>query len=125
WKHDVSVPVSKVADFLVEATGAIERFHPGARVVAFGHVGDGNVHFDVVQPIGADHDAFSARRDEGARIVHDIVARFDGSISAEQGRGSMKSAEALRYKSPVQVQAMRAVREALDPLRIMNPRVLF
>jgi FAD/FMN-containing dehydrogenase len=125
WKHDVSVPVSKIAAFIDEATAAVERFHPGSRVVAFGHVGDGNVHFDVVQPLGADPEGFAALRDEGARIVHDIVARYEGSISAEHGLGSMKSAEALRYKSPVQVDAMRAVRDALDPLRIMNPRVLW
>jgi FAD/FMN-containing dehydrogenase len=125
WKHDISVPVSKIAAFIEEATAAIERFHPGARVVAFGHVGDGNVHFDVIQPVGADRAAFAALRDEGARIVHDITARYDGSISAEHGLGAMKSAEALRYKSPAQVEAMRAVRNALDPLKIMNPRVLF
>jgi len=125
WKHDVSVPVSKIAAFIEEATAAVERFHPGVRVVAFGHVGDGNVHYDVLQPIGADGPAFGALRDEGSRIVHDIVARYEGSISAEHGLGRMKSAEALTYKSPVQVAMMRAVRDALDPKRIMNPGVLF
>ncbi len=125
WKHDVSVPVSRIAAFIEEATAATERFYPGARVVAFGHVGDGNVHFDVIQPMGADGAAFSAKRDEGSRIVHDITARYEGSISAEHGLGSMKSGEALRYKSRVQVEAMRAVRHALDPLKIMNPRVLW
>jgi FAD/FMN-containing dehydrogenase len=125
WKHDVSVPVSKIAAFIAEATEAVERFHPGARVVAFGHVGDGNVHFDAVQPEGSDPHAFMELRDEGSRVVHDIVARYEGSISAEHGLGAMKSAEALRYKSKVQVDAMRAVRHALDPLKIMNPRVLW
>ena len=75
--------------------------------------------------MGEDPAAFAARRDEGARIVHDAVAARDGSISAEHGLGVMKSGEALRYKDPVQVAAMRAVREALDPKRVMNPRVLF
>jgi FAD/FMN-containing dehydrogenase len=125
WKHDVSVPVSRVADFIVEATSAVEAFAPGVRVVAFGHVGDGNVHFDVLRPQGGDDDAHDALRDEGARRVHDIVDRLEGSISAEHGLGTMKSAEALRYKSPVDVAAQRAVRLALDPGRIMNPRVLF
>jgi len=125
WKHDVSVPVSRIPAFLEEANAAVARFHPGARVVAFGHVGDGNVHYDVLQPVGADSAAFSALRDEGSRIVHDIVARYDGSISAEHGLGRMKSQEALRYKSEVQVEAMRAVRDALDPKRIMNPGVFF
>jgi FAD/FMN-containing dehydrogenase len=125
WKHDVSVPVSQIADFIAEATAAVEAAYPGARVVAFGHVGDGNVHYDVLQPAGVDGAAHSAMRDEGSRLIHDIVARYDGSISAEHGLGSMKSAEALRYKSPVQIEAMRAIRGALDPKRIMNPRVLF
>jgi FAD/FMN-containing dehydrogenase len=125
WKHDVSVPVSRMADFIDEASRAIEASSPGARVVAFGHVGDGNVHFDVLAPAGADQAAFAARREDGARIVHDIIARMEGSISAEHGLGSMKSTEALAYKSPVEVEAMRAVRAALDPKRIMNPRVLF
>ena len=125
WKHDVSVPVSRVADFLDQATAAMQRLVPGARIAAFGHVGDGNIHYDVLRPDGAPDAEHSARRDEGSRIVHDIVASLGGSISAEHGLGSMKTAEALRYKSPVEVAAMRAIRQALDPKRIMNPRVLF
>ncbi|MDR6530399.1 FAD/FMN-containing dehydrogenase [Caulobacter rhizosphaerae] len=125
WKHDISVPVSKVADFIDQATAAVERLSPGVRVVAFGHVGDGNVHYDVLRPDGGLDDAHDVLRDEGARIVHDIVAAMDGSISAEHGLGAMKSAEALRYKSAVEIEALRAVRSALDPRRIMNPRVLF
>lgn len=125
WKHDVSVPVSKVADFIDRATAAVERLSPGVRVVAFGHVGDGNVHYDVLRADGGSDDAHDALRDDGARIVHDIVAAMDGSISAEHGLGAMKSEEALRYKSAVEVEALRAVRAALDPKRIMNPRVLF
>ncbi|MGZ8362730.1 MAG: FAD-binding oxidoreductase, partial [Caulobacteraceae bacterium] len=125
WKHDVSVPVSRIADFLDEATAAVTAAFPGVRVVAFGHVGDGNIHYDVLQPEGGDGATHSARRDEGSRVVHDLVAAYDGSISAEHGLGSMKSAEALRYKQPAQVEAMRSIRAALDPQRIMNPRVLF
>ena len=125
WKHDVSTPVSRIADFIEEATAAMEAFAPGARVAAFGHVGDGNIHFDVVKPEGVDGAKAYARRDEAARIVNDIAAKFEGSISAEHGLGSMKSVEALRYKAPGDVAAMRAIRAALDPNRIMNPRVLF
>src|SRR4051812_43760470 len=125
WKHDVSVPVSKVADFIDQATAAVEKLSPGVRVVAFGHVGDGNVHYDVLRADGASDDPHDALRDAGARIVHDIVAFMNGSISAEHGLGAMKSAEALRYKSAVEVEALRAIRGALDPQRIMNPRVLF
>lgn len=125
WKHDVSVPVSRVADFLDEAAAAMTAFAPGCRICAFGHVGDGNIHYDVLRPDGGDDAAHSAARDEGSRRVHDIVARLGGSISAEHGLGAMKTDEALRYKAPVEVAALRAIRSALDPKRIMNPRVHF
>ncbi len=125
WKHDVATPVSQIAAFIEAATAAVTAFAPGARVVAFGHVGDGNIHFDVVKPEGSADEPHNRLRDQGARIVHDIAMRFEGSISAEHGLGTMKSREALRYKAPGDVAAMRAVRGALDPHRIMNPRVLF
>jgi FAD/FMN-containing dehydrogenase len=125
WKHDVSVPLSRIADFLEEATAAVERFHPGARVSAFGHVGDGNIHYDVLCPSGGDLTAFLGRWEQGSQIVHDIVARYDGSISAEHGLGRLKTDEARRYKSPLEIRTMQAVRAAIDPHRIMNPAVLF
>jgi len=125
WKHDISVPVSRIAQFIDEASTALAQRYPGVRIDAFGHVGDGNIHFDVLGPPGGDPAAHAARRDEGARLVHDLAAGLGGSISAEHGLGSMKTAEALLYKSPVDVAAQRALRAALDPKRIMNPRVLF
>ena len=125
WKHDISVPVSRVAAFLTEATAAMEAFAPGARIAAFGHMGDGNIHYDVLRPDGGSDTEHAARRDAGSRIVHDIVASMGGSISAEHGLGSMKTEEARRYKSPVEIEALSAIRKALDPQRIMNPRVLF
>jgi FAD/FMN-containing dehydrogenase len=125
WKHDVSVPVSKIPDFIGQANAAIAKSFPGTRIVAFGHVGDGNVHYDVLQPVGGDGDAHEAQREAGAKIVHDITAAFGGSISAEHGLGAMKTAEALTYKDPIEVAALQAIRAALDPKRIMNPRVLF
>jgi FAD/FMN-containing dehydrogenase len=125
WKHDVSVPVSRIAEFLDEATAAVEQFHPAARVSAFGHVGDGNMHYDVLCPPGAELKPFLARWEEGSQIVHDIVARYDGSISAEHGLGRLKTDEARRYKSPLEIETMRAIRAAIDPQRIMNPGVLF
>ena len=125
WKHDVSIPISKIANFIDEATAAMERFAPGCRVLSFGHVGDGNIHFDVLQPEGGDFAAHTALRDQGSHLVHDIVAKYAGSISAEHGLGAMKTEEALRFKSPVEIEALRAIRRALDPGRIMNPRVLF
>jgi FAD/FMN-containing dehydrogenase len=125
WKHDVAVPVSQVAAFLEEATAAVRALVPDARIAAFGHIGDGNIHYDVLRPDGGADADHSARRDEGARVVHDIVARLGGSISAEHGLGAMKTEEARRYKSPVEIEAQAAIRRALDPNRIMNPRVLF
>jgi FAD/FMN-containing dehydrogenase len=125
WKHDVSVPVSQVARFIAQASAAMEAFVPGCRITAFGHVGDGNIHYDVIRPDGGSDAEHSARRDQGSRMVHDIVASMGGSISAEHGLGSMKTEEARRYKSPVEVAALTAIRQSLDPKRIMNPRVLF
>jgi FAD/FMN-containing dehydrogenase len=125
WKHDIAVPVSAVPAFFARADAALLKAFPGVRIVAFGHVGDGNVHYNMVPPEGGDADAFAAQREAAARIVHDIVHDLGGSISAEHGIGVMKAAEALRYKSAVEVEAMRSVRRALDPKRIMNPRVLF
>lgn len=124
WKCDIAVPVSQVAAFIDQATAAVERAYPGVRVVSFGHVGDGNIHYDVIQPPGdgADHDR---QRAEGTQLIHDIADSLGGSISAEHGLGAMKTQEARRYKSPAEVATMRAVRLALDPNRIMNPRVLF
>ena len=124
WKHDVSVPVSKVAELIDRVGAEIGRRWPRARIAAFGHVGDGNIHYNVSEPEGGDP-AFDADREACARLVHDIVDALGGSISAEHGLGVMKSEEALRYKSAVEVETMRAVRQALDPKRIMNPRVLF
>ena len=125
WKHDVAVPVSQVPRFIEAATAAARRLVPAARVAAFGHIGDGNIHFDVLRPDGGSDAEHAARRDEGARAIHDIVAELGGSISAEHGLGMMKTKEALRYKSPVEIAALQAIRRALDPGRIMNPRVLF
>jgi FAD/FMN-containing dehydrogenase len=125
WKHDISVPVSKIPEFLARADAALLARWPGARIAAFGHVGDGNLHYNIAQPQGGDPAAFDHDRAAGADVVHGITMDLGGSISAEHGLGAMKTEEALRYKSPVEVEAMRALRRALDPKRIMNPRVLF
>ncbi len=125
WKHDVSVPVSRIADFIDEASAAVEKFHPGCRISVFGHVGDGNLHYDVIPGEGEDVLAFIGRWMEGSEVVHDVVARYNGSISAEHGLGRLKTDEARRYKASLEVSMMSAVRASLDPKRIMNPAVLF
>ena len=125
WKHDIAVPVARVPQFIAAADASLLGAFPGVRICAFGHVGDGNIHYDVLAASGGDEALHAERRDAAARIVHDIADGLGGSISAEHGLGTMKTAEALRYKDPISVAAMRAVRLALDPHRIMNPRVLF
>jgi FAD/FMN-containing dehydrogenase len=126
WKLDISVPVSRMAEFLDRGTELALRLAPGSRVAAFGHVGDGNIHFDVLQPPGeAAGTAHEAANDEGSRALQDLAHELGGSLSAEHGLGILKSTEALRYKSEAEVAAHRAVRAALDPKRIMNPRILF
>lgn len=120
-KHDVSVPISAIPRFLDEATAAVVALIPDARPVPFGHIGDGNIHFNISQPAGADKAAFLARLDEVARAVHDIVHACGGSISAEHGIGQAKIDEIARYKSKAAIETMRAVKRALDPNGIMNP----
>ena len=120
-KHDVAVPVARVAAFVAEATARIEATSPGVRVVAFGHVGDGNVHFNLSQPPGADRAAFQATREPLARIVHDLAVAMGGTFSAEHGIGRLKRADLLHYRSPVEIDVMRRIKQALDPKLLMNP----
>lgn len=120
-KHDIAVPVSSVPAFLAEATAKVEEMIPGIRPVPFGHLGDGNLHFNLTQPEDANTEAFLARWDEVNAAVHDIVARYRGSISAEHGIGQMKVAENARFKPPVELELMRAIKRTLDPRNIMNP----
>ncbi|MFZ0572388.1 MAG: FAD-binding oxidoreductase [Rhodomicrobium sp.] len=120
-KHDVSVPVSAVPAFIGEADAAIERLVPGARPVPFGHYGDGNIHYNISQPVGADKAAYLARWEEVSDAVHAIVLRFGGSISAEHGIGRMKARELERLKQPVELALMRRVKAAFDPRGILNP----
>jgi len=120
-KNDVAVPVSKIAEFLEEATRAVEEAMSGIRVCAFGHLGDGNIHFNLSQPEGADTDAYLAEWDRFDRIVADIAMGLGGSFSAEHGVGRLKRVDMARYKSEVERDLMRAVKQALDPSNIMNP----
>ncbi len=120
-KHDVSVPISSISRFIDEASRAVIAAMPGARPVPFGHIGDGNIHFNISQPVGADKTAFLARAPEINRLVHDIVHSLGGSISAEHGIGQAKIDEITRYKSPAALETMRTLKRALDPNGIMNP----
>ena len=120
-KHDVSVPVGAVPTFIAEASTAVEAFMPDARVVAFGHLGDGNIHFNVSQPVGADKDAFLAQWSAMNAVVHDIVARHSGSISAEHGIGRLKRDLLAHTKNPVALDLMRKLKATLDPNGILNP----
>jgi FAD/FMN-containing dehydrogenase len=120
-KHDISVPVDKVPAFLKQGTAAVEKLVPGVRPVPFGHIGDGNIHFNFSVPMGGDNKAFLARWEDVNHAVHDIVRDFHGSISAEHGLGVMKRDEILRYKSQTEMDVMRALKKTLDPKNILNP----
>ncbi len=120
-KHDVSVPVESVPAFIEEASRAVRHLVPGARPVPFGHFGDGNIHFNVSQPEGANKEAFLARWDEVSECVHAIVLAYGGSISAEHGIGRMKREMLAQVKPAVELEMMRSIKAALDPLGIMNP----
>lgn len=120
-KHDVSVPVSSVPAFVDKATAAVQAFAPGCRPVPFGHLGDGNIHFNVSQPVGADKAAYLAKWEAMNEIVHDIVLEFGGSISAEHGIGRMKRDLMPRIKGAVELDLMRALKRTLDPNNILSP----
>ena len=125
-KHDISVPVSRIPAFVAETDALLAREVPGVRLVDFGHLGDGNLHYNVQAPEGGDAKAFLREQEERINtLVFDAVARHGGSISAEHGIGSLKAAKLPHYKSPVALRMMRALKQALDPKGIMNPgRVL-
>jgi FAD/FMN-containing dehydrogenase len=120
-KHDVSVPVAAVPDFIAQASAAVAAMVPGCRPVPFGHLGDGNIHFNVSQPIGADKDAYLARWAEMNTLVHGIVGKFGGSISAEHGIGRLKRDLLPGVKDPVGLDLMRTLKRTLDPNGILNP----
>ncbi len=120
-KHDIAVPVATIPDFLARATPVVEALVPGARAVSFGHLGDGNLHFNFSAPVGGNDAAFLARWDDVQQAVHDIVQQFGGSISAEHGIGAMKVASLPRYKGHAELDAMRALKAAFDPQNILNP----
>jgi FAD/FMN-containing dehydrogenase len=120
-KHDISVHVADMPRFMADAAAAVEGRFPGTRVIAFGHLGDGNVHFNVSAPAGAEAQWLEEDGSSVTAFVHDLVAAAGGSISAEHGIGQMRLAELARLGDPVRLGAMRAIKQALDPKGIMNP----
>lgn len=120
-RHDVSVATSDIPAFLDKADAAVTRIAPGSRVVAFGHIGDGNVHYDIIGPEGADPHALDDKRAEIEAAVYDVIGTFDGSISAEHGIGRHRRDTLAKRKSDVELNMMRAIKNALDPKGIMNP----
>ncbi len=120
-KHDVSVPVSAVPEMLARAGAAVERVLPGVRPLPFGHLGDGNIHYNLLPPEGMGEAAFLARAEALTGAVYDTVAAMGGSISAEHGLGQLRRDEILRHKSAVEMELMGRIKTALDPLGLMNP----
>jgi FAD/FMN-containing dehydrogenase len=120
-RHDIAVPVSRVPDLIERAATELERAVPGVRIMPFGHVGDGNIHYNLLQPRDMAGEAFYARRDEVQRMVFDVVEALGGSISAEHGIGRLKRAELAVRKSPVELALMRQLKATLDPKGILNP----
>ncbi|UYO50066.1 FAD-binding oxidoreductase [Rhodopseudomonas palustris] len=120
-KHDISVPVAAVPQFIEQANAAVVKLIPGSRPVPFGHLGDGNIHYNVTQPIGADKAEFLARWHDVNKVVFDVVLRLGGSISAEHGIGVMKRDELPEVKDKTAIELMRSIKALLDPHGIMNP----
>ena len=120
-KHDISLPISRIPAFVAAADAAISARWPDMVFVTFGHLGDGNLHYNFSPAPGADQVEFYARQTELNRLVHDLVSAEGGSISAEHGLGVLRRDEAARYKSPVEIGLMRTIKQALDPHGLMNP----
>ncbi|MEO5660544.1 MAG: FAD-linked oxidase C-terminal domain-containing protein, partial [Polaromonas sp.] len=121
-KHDISIAVSRIPEFVAQTDALLQQNIAGVRLVNFGHLGDGNLHYNVQAPESSDAKAFLIEQEERVNtLVYDSVARFDGSISAEHGVGSLKTDQLARYKSPVALAMMQAIKQALDPQNTMNP----
>ncbi len=125
YRHDISVAVSKIPQFIRTAGAALENHFPGTRVICFGHLGDGNLHYNAFVPGRDRSDAAAREATDVNRIVHDVVNSLDGSISAEHGIGMSKRAELARCKDPLELELMRSVKQALDPAGILNPGKIF
>ena len=119
-KNDISVPISRIAPFVDDTNTALQSWYPGVRHIIFGHLGDGNLHYNIGAPIG-EEEGFLSKQDEAFKIVFDNVVDYDGSISAEHGIGQLKKDMLPGYKDEVEISVMRKIKRALDPLGLMNP----
>lgn len=120
-KHDISLPISRIAEFITVTDALLQQHFPECRNVTFGHLGDGNLHYNVSPATGYSVEMFLTKQSDINRVVHDSVHQFGGSISAEHGIGALKRNELLRYKSPIELSLMRTIKQALDPHNLMNP----
>ena len=120
-KHDISVPVSSIPAFIEATDRRLLEDFPGVRIVAYGHVGDGNLHYNISKPLAAEDAPFKAQHEAIMRLIYDATAAFDGSISAEHGLGQAKREAARRYKDPLELELMRSIKQTLDPSGLMNP----
>ncbi len=120
-KHDISVPVVAIPAFIETAGRAVLDIEPEARIVCFGHMGDGNLHYNISEPVGGDSKAFAARYRQVNNAVHEVVRALGGSISAEHGIGQLKRDELLATEPPVAIELMRQIKQIIDPSGIMNP----
>jgi len=123
-KQDITIPIDHIPEFFVEADPAMQKIIPDCRPVGFGHFGDGNIHYNIAQPVGADKKEFLSHWDEISEAVFDIVGKYNGSISAEHGIGVMKRETLARRADPGKMTLLRAVKSAIDPTNMMNPRVM-
>jgi len=123
-KFDITVPLLAIPEFLADADNKVKAMIPGCRPVSFGHFGDGNIHYNVAQPLGADKATFLESWQKLSELVFDIVGVYEGSISAEHGIGTMKKADLAKRADPVKLAMLKRIKTALDPQNIMNPRVM-
>jgi FAD/FMN-containing dehydrogenase len=121
YRHDIAVAVSRIPGFIATASAALEAAYPGVRIICFGHLGDGNLHFNAFVPGRERSDPVARTMTDVNRLVHDIVQQFGGSISAEHGIGQSKRGELAHYKSATELDLMHIVKNALDPNNLMNP----
>ncbi|MEH6367475.1 MAG: FAD-binding oxidoreductase [Pseudomonas marincola] len=124
-KHDISVPVSQIPAFIERTDKALQAKFPGVRIVSYGHIGDGNLHYNISKPVGTDDVAFKANELAIMDIIYQKTGEFNGSISAEHGLGQSKPAAAVRFKDPLEIELMRAIKRTLDPTGLMNPGKVF